>query len=97
LNLQVEAKIIIFKGKIYEIIPENFRKIFTNIFHLKTIPPMPTKQCANQLLIAKSSTHKATVITLTMYKSDETKTLLKFLNSALSFRLKTREIPWAII
>jgi len=78
LNLQVEAKTTIFKGKSYEIIPNNFRKIFTNIFHLKPIPPMPTKKCANQLFIAKSSTDKATIITSAMCKSEYLMKLKQF-------------------
>jgi len=43
LNLQGEAQTSIVEGKDYELIPKKFREVFTNIFHLKPIPTMPTK------------------------------------------------------
>jgi len=75
LQLQEGAKTSILQGQIFEIIPQNYRDVFTDIFHLKSIPAMTDKPCLNQLVITKPTNTKTSNITSTMCVNQETKTI----------------------
>jgi len=92
LNLEEEAETSIVEEKDYELIPQNFREVFTNIFHLKLVSTMPTKESTNQFIITKLNTSKTTIITSAMGGNQETKTILKFLGSTFNLKQKTGEV-----
>jgi len=61
LNLQVEAKTSMLNGKNCELIPKNFRELFTKKFYFQTSPILTNKKCTHQLVISRSSTSKCAI------------------------------------